>query len=117
VRTGATVQRRSYPAGKQLYRGVDVQDETVVVTNYAGTGETPSCSINELLVVQKLEEPIYPALTSVGRVERRGAERLPSHGRSRDPPDDATAALCSPSADEECYGAMLLFSRKMFSGS
>lgn len=74
LRPGVTVQRRDDPTGSSLYRVLDVHGDTLSVIGIVGTGATEPCLAADLMAVQRLGEPIFPALTSVGTVER-GAER------------------------------------------
>jgi adenine-specific DNA-methyltransferase len=50
IRAGATVQRRTDPSGKQLFRVADVQGEVAVVTNASGSDAAETCRVDELLV-------------------------------------------------------------------
>jgi len=72
IRPGLTVQCRNDPGAKSLYRVLDVQDDLVSMTGLDGKSATQTCSVNDLLVVQRLGEPVFPALNSVGKVEYGG---------------------------------------------
>ncbi len=72
LRAGAAVQRRDDPGAKTLYRVLDVQGEAISIGRLDGKGAVQACPPEELLAVQRLGEPIFPGLTSVGKVERGG---------------------------------------------
>ncbi len=73
LRPGVTVQRRDDPAARHLYRVLNVQVDAVTIGSLDGTGDTETRAADELLAVQRLGEPIFPGLASVGKVERGGA--------------------------------------------
>lgn len=69
---GTTVHRRDDPVNKTLYRALDVQSDSVTIEPLNGKGKPQTCSAVELLAVQRLGEPIFPGLSSVGKVECGG---------------------------------------------
>jgi adenine-specific DNA-methyltransferase len=75
VTAGATVVRRSDPAGK-LYRVQAVNRRATIEPEDGGLAETEAAK--ELLVVKRSGDPIFPALTSLGTLRRGPADR-PHH--------------------------------------
>lgn len=78
IQAGVTVQRRSDPDGKALYRVKAVNGRGKVYLEPGGGGELESASTNELMVVKRFGDPIFPALTSLGSI-RRGPSDRPHH--------------------------------------
>jgi adenine-specific DNA-methyltransferase len=77
LRPGATVQRRDDPAARNFYRVLDVQGEAVSIVSSEGKGTAQTCPAAEVMVVQRLGEPIFPSLTPVGKV--MGGGNRPYH--------------------------------------
>lgn len=75
IRVGAAVHLRDDPSGRNLYRVLEQCNDAVVIAASDGAGEPQTCLPEDLLVVQRVGEPIFPGLTSLGRIERGGAER------------------------------------------
>lgn len=78
IQAGSLVQRRDDPQGKTLYRvnGVSPQGEALVEPTDGG--ESEEMAVEDLIGVKRFGEPIYPALTPLGSVERGGKEK-PHH--------------------------------------
>lgn len=77
VQVGATVQRRSDTDGKQLYL-VKATNSRNARLEPEGGGQEESVPLKDLLVVKRFGDPIFPALTSLGSIER-GAKDKPHH--------------------------------------
>jgi adenine-specific DNA-methyltransferase len=78
VSVGAAVQRRNDTEAKQLYTVSTVSRNGTVTLEPQGGGAIENATANELLVVKRFGDPIFPALTSVGSV-RRGPKERPHH--------------------------------------
>lgn len=78
VQAGSTVQRRSDPDGRHLYqvKTVTARGKATVEPEEGGPAEV--VTTNDLMVVKRFGDPIFPALTSVGMV-RRGHADKPHH--------------------------------------
>lgn len=76
VRPGATVGLRREPESRLRYRVVSLSHRggRARLAPDGGDGEELTVAIRDLVVVKPFGEPIYPALRSVGRVERGGAK-------------------------------------------
>lgn len=75
---GAIVQRRDDATGSALYRVTEVNGRGKVNAEPLGGGEPDSFAANDLLVVKRFGDPIYPALASLGSVGRGSADK-PHH--------------------------------------
>lgn len=78
VQVGASVQRRSDKEGKIVYLVRSVTSKGKVTIEPEGGGIEESVSINDLMVVKRFGDPIFPAFTSVGAI-RRGTDGKPHH--------------------------------------
>lgn len=67
VQRGATVQRRSDAQGK-LYQVTSVT-EGIASLEPEGGGTEEEAAIGDLLVVKRFGDPIFPALTSLGKIQ------------------------------------------------
>jgi len=79
VQVGATVQRRSDMNGKQqLYqvKNVTAKGKVTIEPELGGPVETEDA--RDLMVVKRFGDPIFPALTSLGSVQRAAATK-PHH--------------------------------------
>lgn len=74
VLPGATVQRRSDPEGKHVFRVKAVSRGLATVEPEEGGGEE-KIPLKELMTVKRFGEPIYPALTSLGTVTNGPADK------------------------------------------
>jgi adenine-specific DNA-methyltransferase len=78
VQVGAVVQRRSDPVGSPTFKVLSVNGEGEAVVEPVNGGDELSVPVNDLLVVKRFGEPIYPSLEPVGSV-RQGPDDKPSH--------------------------------------
>jgi adenine-specific DNA-methyltransferase len=78
VQAGGTVQRRSDTDAKKLYQVVSVTKRSARLRLEDGTGEEETAPLDDILVVKRFGDPIFPALTSLGAV-RNGAADQPYH--------------------------------------
>lgn len=78
VTVGATVQRRSDLEGEQLYLVKAANGQGTATLEPEGGGNHEVVHAEELLVVKRFGDPIFPALTSLGAV-RRGPADKPHH--------------------------------------
>lgn len=78
ITVGGTVQRRNDSEGKQLYlvKAVNARGKTTIEPE--GGGALEYASADDLMVVKRFGDPIFPALKSVGHV-RRGPDDKPHH--------------------------------------
>lgn len=76
VHVGATVQRRTDSSGS-LFQVKSMTTRTARVEPEDG-GELQSIPLKELLVVKRFGDPIFPALTSLGSIQR-GKDDKPYH--------------------------------------
>lgn len=76
VRPGATVGLRREPESRLRYRVVSLshRGSRARLAPEGGDGEELTVAVRDLVVVKPFGEPIYPALRSVGSVERGGAK-------------------------------------------
>lgn len=79
IQEGSVVQRRDEPQDSALFR-VRALDGHGLASLEPLTNESASTTVNirDLMVVRSFGEPIYPALTSLGRIGR-GDARRPHH--------------------------------------
>lgn len=75
VKRGATVYRRNDTGAKTALIVADVKDRRATVI--APSGEREQARVDELLVLKRFGDPIYPALRSLGAIER--GEGRPYH--------------------------------------
>jgi adenine-specific DNA-methyltransferase len=78
VQAGSLAQRRDDPSSETLYRVNEVSPLGDATIEPIDGGEPATVPVDELLVVKRFGEPIYPALTPLGSV-RRGADDKPHH--------------------------------------
>lgn len=78
IQPGATVQLRSDPDGRRLYRVREVSSKGRVTLESGESSQTEEAQARDLLVVKRFGDPIFPALTPLGAV-RRGATDQPHH--------------------------------------
>src|SRR5688572_10036744 len=64
VHVGATVQRRRDTSGKQLYQVKSITSRGKATIEPEGGGPNETASTNELMVVKRFGDPIFPSLTS-----------------------------------------------------
>ena len=74
VQVGATVQRRSDTENGKLYRVTSVSCRTAGLELESG-GAEESAAIEDLLVVKRFGDPIFPALTTLGAVTEGPADK------------------------------------------
>ncbi len=78
VRVGALVQRRRTPNEDRLWKVATLDSKKRVATiKAADGGDETSANLEDLLVVKRFGEPIYPTLTPLGAVKRGGGK--PTH--------------------------------------
>ena len=78
IQSGATVQRKDDPQGKHLHLVKSVgSDGKITIELEGGTG-TERVSAEDLLVVKRFGEPIFPTLTPLS-VLRRNTKEAPHH--------------------------------------
>jgi adenine-specific DNA-methyltransferase len=78
IHVGATVQCRSDPEGKQLYLVKGVSRRGKMTLEPESGGDVEYVAAEDLMVVKRFGDPIFPALTSLGSV-RRGPKDRPHH--------------------------------------
>jgi adenine-specific DNA-methyltransferase len=78
VEVGVQVLRRDDPGSATLYTVEALTPDGQAVLTPSGGAEAVTVPASSLLVVKRFGEPIYPALTSLGTVQR-GPEDKPSH--------------------------------------
>lgn len=77
IQAGSTVQRRSDADGGKLYQVASVSKRTArLQPEDGGTDET--AALDDLLVVKRFGDPIFPALTALGAVQN-GPKDKPHH--------------------------------------
>src|SRR5258707_457384 len=77
ISVGAIVQRRFDSNGGTLYRVTGVQNSKITIEPERG-GAPETVAIEELLVVKRFGDPIFPALTSLGAIKNGPADQ-PHH--------------------------------------
>jgi DNA methylase len=77
VQVGATVQRRSDTEGSKLYQVTSLTRRSARLEPEGG-GPEEKAALNDLLVVKRFGDPIFPALTALGAV-RKGPPEKPHH--------------------------------------
>lgn len=75
LKLGATVHRRSYAAAETPLTVTGIEEETATLTSAAGDRGT--APVDELLVLRRFGDPIYPTLTPLETIER--GDRRPFH--------------------------------------
>ena len=75
---GATVQRRTDPEGKKLYRVKALLPKGKVTIEPEQEGPAETVAAKDLMTVKRFGDPIYPSLTALGSI-RRGPEDKPHH--------------------------------------
>lgn len=78
IQVGATVQLRSDPEGKRLYKVRALNARGKATLEPEDGGELEHSTTRDLMVVKRFGDPIFPTLTSLGSV-RRGPESKPHH--------------------------------------
>jgi adenine-specific DNA-methyltransferase len=78
IQVGGIVQRRDDPIGTSLYRVVAKAGRRMMTVELLSGGKPFSIPAEDLLVVKRFGDPIYPTLTSVG-VLRRGVTEKPHY--------------------------------------
>jgi adenine-specific DNA-methyltransferase len=69
VTIGSTVQRRSDPEGKQLFRVKNIHGNgRATLEPEAAASEPEQEAAKELMVVKRFGDPIFPALTPIGSI-------------------------------------------------
>ncbi|MDG6970652.1 MAG: site-specific DNA-methyltransferase [Nitrososphaerota archaeon] len=74
VRQGSLVVRRDDPDATTVYRVMSIDDGTGLLTPEGG-GPQVSLGIPDLVSVKPFGEPIFPGLTSTGRIQRGPVDR------------------------------------------
>jgi adenine-specific DNA-methyltransferase len=78
VTVGATVQHRTDSDGGRLYQVKAITARGKVTIEPENGGEPETVATKELMVVKRFGDPIFPALTPLGSVER-GGKNKPYH--------------------------------------
>jgi adenine-specific DNA-methyltransferase len=78
VQVGDLVQRRDDLSSRNLYRVTKVEPPTVASIASSDGDESSAIPLENLLVVKRFGESIYPALTPIGSV-RQGGDEKPYH--------------------------------------
>ena len=78
LREGQVVQNRTTPGDLAEFRVVGVEDGSATVVPKGADGPETRIEVEDLLVVKRFHEQIFPGLTPVGSVQRGGADQ-PAH--------------------------------------
>ena len=78
IREGLVVQNRTTPGDLAGFRVVGVEDGSATVVPKGAEGPETRIDVEDLLVVKRFHEQIFPGLTPVGSV-RRGTADKPAH--------------------------------------